>query len=41
MEIPLHDLGTDGPMESELEGIEEMDKEQEVPKRIEETEADE
>ena len=42
MEVRLHDLGTDGPMESELEGIEETDKEQEeVEKRIEEMEADE
>ena len=42
MEVRLHDLGTDGQMESELEGIEEMEKEQEeVQKCIEEMEADE
>ena len=42
MEVPLHNLGTDGLMESELEGIGEMEKEQEeVQKRIEEMEVDE
>ena len=42
MEVWLHELGTDGLMESELEGIEETDKEQEeVEKHIEEMEADE
>ena len=42
MEVQLHDLGTDGLTESELEGIEETDKEQEeVEKHIEEMEADE
>ena len=42
MEVQLHDLGTGGPTESELEGIEETEKEQEeVQKRIKEMEADE
>ena len=42
MEVWLHDLGTDGPTESELKGIEETEKEQEeVQKHIEEMEADE
>ena len=42
MEVQLHDLGTDGPTESELEGIEDTEKEQEeVQKCIEEMEADE
>ena len=42
MEVRLHELGTDGPIESELEGIEETEKEQEeVENRIEEMEADE